>query len=356
MAFHLKTKSHGSTSGAKHRPNNHKKPSFLSSSSNQRSNLFPVFQLATLIRFSKDNRMGNRNPSHVPLPADGRIDTVTQHINGQRYPGFQGQRASHTVTPKVPPLVLASSDPFNLPPPIIPPANYSPLPARSISLGRPVHDPTARLFPSKTPLCFNRGPTPFTPSTCSQGTSSGSSINPHINPFILNASQTSQHTPSATDSTSNHNYSSPLKRHAPTDGPSVIAIGTDDDLPLDLFNDTCGAVPTAPIPATPRTDHEEDEVPDKEQTFQIYFNLYQPECPDQPEPKKSKRTPGGSRNNSAVTKSTKLKYKNFNPKLPNQLTLRPKEISFTSFRHQMFDTCNEDLPGVSEVLECTWVA
>ncbi|KAH9821053.1 hypothetical protein DFH28DRAFT_883626 [Melampsora americana] len=113
-----------------------------------------------------------------------------------------------------------------------------------------------------------------------------------------------------------------------------------------------GPVDLCATDTTPSDGH--TEVPDKEQTFQVYFNLWQLQVPKAHPAKKGKQTAGGSR--PSALKAARPKYVNYNAKLPTKLLIRPRHVAFVDFKKQVFASCNKQLDWISEGLGRALVA
>ncbi|EGG11660.1 uncharacterized protein MELLADRAFT_102413 [Melampsora larici-populina 98AG31] len=280
------------------------------------------------------------------------------------------QHSTPTVSPNGHPFPLApvsqNTNPFALAPPYIPPS----------------YQKTALLRRRATP-CLPPAGTPDSSTT----DSSTSCINPHISPFFSTPSAGSSTSYNSTsfnnlrpEDTSNSEPSSPVKRRAPMPDSPLFDVNNgkgrvdpfdvvdddelpplldeqdnEDDLPIIDLNVPRGVGGPARSTNSSTSATPTDilaELPDEERRFRIYFNLFQPQCPDEPDPKKQKRPPGGSRPISR--KPTKVKYNNYAPKVPTYITFQPKDMDFTLFKIKLFNSCNKHLPGVSELLQQAW--
>ncbi|EGG07259.1 uncharacterized protein MELLADRAFT_62745 [Melampsora larici-populina 98AG31] len=273
-----------------------------------------------------------------------------------------------------------------------------PTPTVPTSVGQLV-DPPSYCTPN-----FTRGPTPF-PGLARTPGSSIFEFNPHISPFLSSAGSSNStsfsNLSSGTTSDGIQSFpSSPLKRPAPVPDSPAADMTKNNELPprfedeynegdvnnnngkwsfyqdgsinslystFVIYSDCILLLSSIQKLTTTMNCHLDlkmnttitpttlaPESPDEERKYQVHFNLWQPECPPEPEPKKQKRTAGGSR--LSQRKSTKPKYKNYAPKVPTYITYSPKTADFDTVKKQLFDSCNEHLPGVSRVLENSWVA
>ncbi|KAH9812889.1 hypothetical protein DFH28DRAFT_1176468 [Melampsora americana] len=259
---------------------------------------------------------------------------------------------------------VPNSNPFTLPPPIEPLSSSTSLTAGFMPSSIPAYDPTQISVSKPPPSAWS--PTSFGPAY-SYPSSSSSSINPYVHPFLFDTSHSLSTTPSCTLHTNCHsgthllsNFGLPLQRSASLmesiDPPNANKYNHDsnhpkdeNELPLDIFDQPTGDTgPVSdPASATAVLHPNLKDLIDKEQTFLVNFNLWQPQVPEEPTEKR-KKTPGGPRGNTH--KSTAPKYANFNPKIPTRVTVQPKTILFTSLKRLFFSSCNSSLPGVDKVL------
>ncbi|KAH9810255.1 hypothetical protein DFH28DRAFT_1065101 [Melampsora americana] len=202
------------------------------------------------------------------------------------------------------------------------------------------------MTPTMSPVLHPRA-SPCAPATSSQP-SSIFSMSANNNNFFMNSSGSSLMSPLATVSLTDRR--SPVKRSAEYfDSPL-----TQRNLSPDVNDLTqVGWDPTVVEPA--KNSSQIDANPeDEERTFQVYFNLWQLQVPDPHPAKRGKRPAGGSR--PSAVKPAKLKYANYNPKLPTKLLIRPKQVQFLDFKKQLFASCNKQLEGVSEGLGQAFLA
>ncbi|KAH9809285.1 hypothetical protein DFH28DRAFT_905685 [Melampsora americana] len=158
------------------------------------------------------------------------------------------------------------------------------------------------------------------------------SINPHINPSIFEASRSSQSTTYAPTPATTLAGTSPVKRRSiHLDSSGSADVDFDEDLDRTLLS----------------------SLPDEVRTFHVYFNIWQEQVPTAEPGKRQKRTAGGTRPSLQKRKTTK--FANYAPKLPTKLTLAPKFYSFANFKRSLFTSCDEKLAGVSDALHRAWV-
>ncbi|EGF96981.1 uncharacterized protein MELLADRAFT_90346 [Melampsora larici-populina 98AG31] len=241
-------------------------------------------------------------------------------------------------------------------------------PIRTRSLQAYLDQTLGRNMPSfSTHFNFARSPTPYarcvsTPNTSITG------VNPHISPFLSAGSSNSNSISNLSSATTSDGIgSSPMKRPAPVPNSPVLNLNinhddNDDELPPRFEDEYVKGRPVSlHVPAQisntsqapTQTSPAHAEWPKEARKYSVHFNLWQPECPAEPEPKKHKRTPGGSR--PSQRKSTKAKYNNYAPKVPTYITFKPDDMDFGLFKSQLFKSCNEHLPGVDQVLHRSWV-
>ncbi|KAH9823989.1 hypothetical protein DFH28DRAFT_1047888 [Melampsora americana] len=190
--------------------------------------------------------------------------------------------------------------------------------------------PSGIVTPSLHSILSSRAPAQD-PPTSSQS-SALTSINPHINPSIFEASCSSQSTTYAPTPATTLAGTSPVKRSAiHLDSPGSADPESDDELDRTLLS----------------------SLPNEQQTFHVYFNIWQEQVPAADPGKRQKRTPGGTRPSLQKRKTTK--FANYAPKLPTKMTVAPKFYSFASFKRSLFTSCDEKLAGVSDALHRAWV-
>ncbi|EGG05264.1 uncharacterized protein MELLADRAFT_107752 [Melampsora larici-populina 98AG31] len=199
----------------------------------------------------------------------------------------------------------------------------------------------------------------------------GSSSSFHINPLIFDSSTSTPTSTQATASTAAMGFRderpdadrSPSKRPADNiemtgeaERNEAIDEESDDDLPpahLDLFDEPTEDV-EVPVGPTVQTAPSLSFLSDSSRTFNAYFNIWQRQWPEPESPaaKKRKRPAGGTR--PAQKKPTKPKYANYAPKVPTKFTVKPKFQCFSNFKDALFASCDERLPGISEVFHRAW--
>ncbi|EGG04742.1 uncharacterized protein MELLADRAFT_88471 [Melampsora larici-populina 98AG31] len=326
----------------------------------------------------KPGQMGNRKLSHVPLRADNHLDNMSSAIRTRSYHALVAQGTMMNGTPPNHRPMTQSNASLALPPDALAGRiSAAPAPcvfrATSSPLMSAEHYPNGYNTPVISPVL--RRTSSGLPLPMSSQSLSASLFNQHINPAIFDTPIRSQSSlvldTAGTDLLTegpllDDELGSPSKRLA-VNGPARTENDLNDDdgvlvdLPRDIFDAPRGSqavdlAPPAVFDLTPQSQGAPSLLflPNEERLFNVYFNLWQAQCPedDPVAGKKRKRTPGGTR--PVKQKVTKPKYSNYASKIPTKFTIKPKHCSFQAFKQAMFSSCDERLPGVLEVFHRAW--